>query len=359
MVWLLCPIKLPIAGDKKTASFRKKKASFKLKEYIIAVVSKRDISEVDTEFLHAVQKFATMILQNMETRKQKAEIRTDALQAVENICKIWNEYVDNRDEFFDEICDAINMCYMSANIYLGKLDGHAESITYVMASKFSRMKGNKLLRSFKTGVSFEPLDKFTHVIATKSDYELCKRLHHFGSATNVDYPFVVVPIATFLDTPLAVLAADACEDIAQEEDDTVNEVVSFMYSVAGHLGYPIKSFLVHDSIQELKRIERTSKNYLEGFRAIKEVIFGTLPYAKKISEVLVSTCTSEAYENELNQELVYAFRLVDAVCFPGSVVNPVVVIQWHGATIFTCLSIPMNYQSTAKRINTYSVCFKL
>ena len=338
--WLLCRIKVPVAvASKSEGKKKKKKATFKHKDYILCVMCSRSISEIDTEYLHAVQKFAVMVLQNIETRKQKAQIRTEALHIIEEVCRNWKDYVDCREEFFEEVCDAINSCYMSANVYLGQLHARAQELEYTYASKFSKMKGKKLLRSAPDGVSFRAIDQFTHVACTKFNYETIRDLHHFGNPSSLDYPFVVVPLAAYLDAPLGVLAADACEDMTEEDDASgnANEIVSFFYSVAGQVGRPIKSFLVYDSVDELYHIQEHAKSHWEGFRGIKNVLSKLLPYVGCITEVEIS-CPPAIQEDTRTTSfgMVLIIRLIEATCTLPSVLSPSVVLQWRGMPIFTC-----------------------
>ena len=266
-VWLLCRVKIP---EVKTAkSFKRKKKTFVRKDYIFVINSANDIDDVDSEFLYAVQKFATMILQNMETRKHKADIKNECLNAIKDTCESWESFVHDRDTFFSEICDSIGTLYLSANIYVGKLLQSANSIEYVLSSQFSQMQGRVLRRAKapSQSLSFSAVDTFSHVAVTKSDVALCDSLYHFGAREALEYPYVAVPLATFLDSPLGILAADGLEDITQDEDGSPNEVVSFLYAVATHLSSFSWMILPHGS-GTLKPFPITLKMLLSNLKTL-------------------------------------------------------------------------------------------
>ena len=314
----------------------KKKKAFMWKDYIFVINCSRDIDDVDSEFLYAVQKFATMILQNIETRKQKSDIRQDSLNAIKDTCDSWESFVSDRDAFFSELCASVASCYLSANLYVGKLMQSANSIEYVLASQFSSMKGKALRRDSMQGLSFCAVDTFSPIAVTKSDAVLCEKLHYFGSRETVEFPFVVVPLAAYLDCALGVLAADSLEDMTQDDEGNPNEAMSFLFAVANYLSTPMKNFFKADIRKLLLETGLRCRSFDEGFASFKNVILSILPYCLNVSYVAYdSTITPEKALSKPTTQvgMVYIMQLVQADCLIDYVTTPSVTIQWNNKTL--------------------------
>jgi Ca2+-dependent lipid-binding protein len=285
-------------------------------------------------------------LQNIENKKQKALIRSESLDAIANICDDWMSYLNRRDEFFNEICDNINNCYLSANVYFGKLHLHSSSIEYILASPFSKMKGKKLLRASNTGISFSALDNFTNITVINTDTELIKKMHFFGSRESLEYPFVVIPVITHLDSVIGVLAADSCEDISQEDGRT-DDVTSFMTTVSVHLGNAMKGFVLSDIRNLLKDTENNAHSFNSGIRVVKEQILELLPYASRVAEVKYESelfpifrdntlLSGKVFETSVTH--ICLIHFISAICFMHELQYPIIVVQYNNTIIksFSC-----------------------
>ena len=166
-----------------------------------------------------------------------------------------------------------------------------------------------------------------------------------------EYPYVAVPIATFLDTPLGILAADALEDVTQEDDGNPNEVISFLYAVANHLSLPIKNFFLEDIKKKLSDIENSSKDFQSAFLRIKDVILSLLPYSRDVKYVSFNSVqsSSKLKENSIartirNNGLVYIIHFVEAKCLINFIVSPTIKVQWNNTTMLIreCHSISIS-----------------
>lgn len=339
-VWLLCQVKIPVVSTAKTFK-RKSKKSFTKKDYIFIINSAKDIDDVDSEFLYAVQKFATMILQNMETRKHKADIKNDCLNSIKDTCESWKSFLHNRDAFFSEVCESIGTCYLSANLYVGKLLQSANSIEYVLASQFSEMKGKCLHRDPPRGLSFNAVDSFNHIAVTKSDSALCDKLCYFGAREGLEFPYLAVPLATFQDSPLGILAADGMEDITQDESGSPNEAISFLFAVASHLSLPMKHFFLEDIAQQLASIELQCSSFEEAFIRLKSEILSLLPYSKDLSYIcfnarrtdMEASTAAPSLQLPTRIGLVYIMQIVEAKCLIDFVTKPSIKVQWKNSTL--------------------------
>lgn len=342
-MWLLCRVKIPAVSLSK-AFQRKSKQAFTRKDYIFVINSSTDIDDVDSEFLYAVQKFATMILQNMETRKHKADIKKDCLNSIKDWCDSWESYVQNRDEFFNGVCESIGACYLSANVYVGKLLQSANSIEYVLASQFSDMRGKVLHRHPTRGLSFRAVDTFSHVAVTKNDFSMCDSLHYFGAREAVEFPVVVVPLATFLDSPLGVLAADGLEDVTQDDDGNPNEVISFLFEIASLLSIPVNKFFVADISKRLADLESQCSSFDAADASLKDILLSVLPYSKDAAFVSFSPTPSAAqllqnnisvFKRSTRAAMVYIMQVVEVKCLINFVTKPSIKIQWKNSVLIT------------------------
>ena len=253
------------------------------KIYIMVIRTKIPISDPDLEFLDTIQKIVLSALQSLDSSEEQGEVKQTVLTNVERICSEYRKY--SREEFYNLIMDQFSAVFLSANVYIGKLEMHNKEIRYIYASKKSGMLGKALKRDSKKGISFKATDTLSRLGVNQSSV-LADSLHHFGRREMFEFPFIVIPLVVHIDSAIGILAADSCDDPAADSD-RVDDVVNYVGRITSSIAPVLRQYFIEDSINEIKLAVRTAVNSKDGFKLLKKVLLTNLPYAMRVADVIL------------------------------------------------------------------------
>jgi hypothetical protein len=308
--------------------------------YVIGISSSCPIHDVDYEFFNALQKTLAGLLHNVITHKASGEFRAKALKDIRQLCHTWNLSLSSssastfspfstsssfsltsssffRQSFFDQFCERIWKCYHSANLYVGILGMHNNSIKYILASNASHMKGKMLIRSNEQSVSFIAVDK-DKPLCILAGTNLANSLYHFGEKQSFQFPFVIVPIVAELDSVFGILGvdnsasegmiADSSSGAGGSQTGQLDDLLSFYGTVGLSLGKVIRRFRTEDVKLALKEISVKSDSFHEAITAIRKILLEFLPFSTRIIDLSFRPFISKAV---LPKELVVFMQVTE------------------------------------------------
>lgn len=337
-IWLLFRIKPPDKGKEG-------------KIFIIVIELSKPVTEPDVEYLESLQKLVLAILHNVDSRKARDHIRFESLREIKELCNDWRMY--NRHYLFNEVVDLVQMCYFTANMYVGKLSEHSEYIDYVLSNKVSGMKGKRLQRLLNQGVSFKAMDSCTPLFVAQNSV-LSNQLHHFGPKEQFEYPYIVIPLVAHLNSTVGVMAADSCQDISTDGEQASNAIISFFYTVASCVSKAVVGYNATDAKAELARIMFECDTFVEGIQQVKKLLLRCLPYGSKVAEIkmepklcsvagnedpadVLEKMSSRYYSSNLariDESVVFMLRIQRVDIAVKEVTNVMVTFWWQGQQIF-------------------------
>jgi len=331
MVWMLLKLQ---GADRFTSG----------KIYIVAITQKgMPLTEPDLEYLAVLQKVLKSTVQSLDLKGQQGNTKDFALSEIRNICRRWKDYP--REVLFNAVAEKVNQVYITANLYVGRLNAHGAFLNFFLASGRSKMKGKRLKREKKQDrVSLVAIDTATRLVVTPN-MDRAQDLFHFGPPEGFEYPFVAIPLAAHIDGPVGVLCGDACEDPAADSEDT-GDVLSFFGTVGMYLSDPIRGYSAEDAKVQLQQIAYDYPNLKQGMREIKRVILGIVPYAKRVAEVCYEPREVRSLAiNELvgddsaamtTQDYVILVKVCHAMNRSRNYSNPIIVMTWMGSQVYKC-----------------------
>lgn len=266
--WMLCKLRSEVRGGKG-------------KIFIIGISTTAPITDPDYEFLETLQKAISGTLQNIVTHKANSEMRFEALHDIKYICDSWRER--SKKQFFDAIVECAQTCFYNASMYVGIVGARNKEIKYILASYQSIMKGQVLTRSEEIGLSFRTIDNCQSLIVIGKSPD-ANKLKYFGSRQHFDFPYIGIPIVAHIDAVVGLLGVDGCED--PTGSDQMDDVVSFFGAIGTYISKAIRGYKADDARKKLRQIVKDCHGYQDGIRDIKNLILETLPFAKRIVEVV-------------------------------------------------------------------------
>lgn len=307
------------------------------KIYIIVIKTKVPLSDPDLEFLDTIQKMLLSALQSLDSSEEQGEVKQAVVKNVERICAEFRKY--SREMFFNLIMDQLDTVFLSANVYIGKLEIHNKEIRYIFASKKSGMLGKVLKRELNKGVSFNATDTMSRLGITQSA-ALADLLYHFGRREMFEFPFIVIPLVVHIDSVIGILAADSCYD-PSADGDRVDDVVNYVGCIASSIAPVIRQYFIQDSINEIKQITRTASNSKDGFKLLKKVLLANLPYALRVGEVLlepVEDIKSRLLRGKISvvtkDDYVIVFQFIRGEIFSKLVSSVTLSALWQGKNVY-------------------------
>jgi Ca2+-dependent lipid-binding protein len=316
------------------------------KIYIISITQRiMPLVEPDLEYLNVLHKVLKSTMQSIDLKEEAGDSKSKALIEVKEICSKWTEYP--RETLFMEVADRVNSVYLSANIYIGRLNAHGKELQFFLASGRSRMKGKRLPRNVnKPRVSISALDEVERK-AVLPNMKEADELHHFAPPEAFEYPFVAVPLVAHIDAPVGVLCGDACEDPSAGGEDT-GEVLSFFGSIGMYLSEPVRGYSQMDATAQLKQIAQDFPTLRQGMREIKRVVLSVVPNAMRVAEIeyepreLRSMNVDELLGADTvvttKDEYVVMIRIIGAKMHKdaSAIKNPSILLKWMGAEVYKC-----------------------
>jgi Ca2+-dependent lipid-binding protein len=315
------------------------------KIYVVSITQKvLPISDPDLDFLNVLQKVLKNSLQSIDLKTASGDSKSTALLDIKKMVSMWDKV--NRDLLFNTVADRINQCYLSANIYLGRLTAHGKELNFILASQRSNMKGKRLPRDKKnTAISIQAIDEMNRTVITPS-MDKANNLVHFGPPEGFEYPYVAIPLVAHIDSPVGVLCGDACEDPSADAEDT-GDVLSFFGAVGMHLSEAVRGYSAQDAMEALNKIALEYSTVRQGMREIKRVVLGVLPYATRVSEVCYEPrethflATNDLGElddikSKTSTDFVLLVRVLKSKCTAANVTSPVLIMNWMGQQIYKC-----------------------
>ena len=338
-VWLLFRIK-PAKKDEEG------------KIFIVVLELSRPIPDVDVEYLESLQKLCLATLHNVDSRKARDHVRFESLREIKEICLQW--HIRERNSLFHEVVEYIQMCYYTANIYVGFLSPYAEVIEYVLANKNSLMFGQKLQRNLNQGISFDAIDSSQPVFVGQTD-ALAKRLHHFGPREQFEFPFIAIPLIAHLNAVVGIISTDCCQDISTDGEQATGSITSYFYTVASYLGKAVLGYKALDAKVALMKIAFESRTFAEGMVEVKKLLLGYVPYATRVAEInyvpkvvvaapdespLLALEKAAKFQSLLHSTMRESFVLImkvhKAETYAAAITKPTVSFWWQGSEIYTC-----------------------
>jgi Ca2+-dependent lipid-binding protein len=320
-VWLVCKLRNP-------------EKSVPPKIFLVSINQRTAFNDPDIEYLQVIQKILVEGLQGLDVRKARGEIRFEALREIKMICLRWPSM--DRHDLFAAVMEQVEMCFFSANMYVGKIGIFNQEIRYFLASRLSSMKGQVLKRVMKDGVSFGAIDEMKRIFCHQKS-ALSHNLHHFGPREQFEYPFVVIPIVAHIDAAIAVLCVDSCDDPISDSERHEN-VISFFGTVASQLSTAIKGYCAQDAKAELLRIAHTSKNFRDGIREVKRCLLTYMPFATRIAEVMYLPRELVSFRGDLVaqtlDEYVVHVRIIQVESLNKNIPAATFECYWNGISIF-------------------------
>ena len=319
--------------------------------------SRFEFLDPDMEYLEQVQKILLGCIQNVDVRKAKDLIRFEALRDIKEICSDWPSLA--REDLFAEVMEQIRSCYFSASIYVGMLSVRNKQIEYSLVSDNSRMGGKILSRSHRKGVTFLAFDENRIVAVPHIGHPLASQLHHFGKAERFEYPYIVIPLVAYLNSPMAVLCADATFEISMSaEDSDAGEAVSFLNTVGAYLADAVRGYKLKDAYADLEKIIQKGENFRVALRQVKKVVMSMVPYADRICELVFEPHPVDMKRDYIleqqekkrgrraanivipddfglvKENLAVLIRILRSVCYISKAKNPTIQVIWQDKVVF-------------------------
>jgi Ca2+-dependent lipid-binding protein len=320
-IWLVCKLRSP-------------DETIPAKIFLVAIGQRQPFNDPDVEYLQVIQKILVEGLQGLDVRKARGEIRFEALREIKQICLRWPTM--DRHDLFGAVMEQVEMCFFSANMYVGKIGMFNQEIRFFLASRLSNMKGQVLKRLMKDGVSFTAVDEMKRIFIHQKS-ALNHSLHHFGPREQFEYPFVVIPIVAHIDAAIAVLAVDSCDDPISDSERHEN-IISFFGTVAAQLSTAIKGYCAQDARAELARIAHTAKTFREGIREVKRCLLTYLPFATRVSEIIYLPKELTSFRGDLVaqtlDDYIVHIRVIQLESLCKQLPATSLECYWNGVSVF-------------------------
>ena len=319
------------------------------KVFIFHISQPIPIKEIDIEFLTVLYKLISTALQNLDNRKIRIQRRLQTLKEIKTLCERErdkdNTYkTEKRLEIvFSELYSMIQQCYFFCNVYVGKLTPHNIAISFILANSTSRMFGKRLTRISRRGICFDAIDELKHIYVPENS-PLTRRLFHFGRVEDFNYPYVVMPIISYVDSIQGVLCVDNCNEVDSGVERS-HDLISFFSTVTSYWSTLMKDFEIAQAKKELNTIIINSRNFFDGIRQIKKVLLSLLPSATRVAEVCYEPKEVDFLKIHdvfgrqaalTTEDFVVFIRILKVECLSDSIKNAFVSLLWLGQTQVTC-----------------------